>query len=186
MLNQNISRLEFELEMLPDLRLCLPEQTFDRRLAFHGGKRSAELVAAGPAHTRGDCYLLLPQERIAFIGDLGFFECQPFMPYSNPEGWLQQLEVLIALDFDTYVPGHGPVGKVTDLAWLREYILLLIERVQSGIESGKRVDEIAAQALPAPFQSWTRRSTRLERNVAYLYELYSQQLTPTLPEANTD
>lgn len=185
MLAMNISRLEYSLDMLPGLRLCLPVQTFDRRLVFHGRVRLAELIAAGRAHSRGDCYLLLPETRIAFIGDLGFFECQPFMPYSRPEAWLQQLAHLIALDYETYVPGHGPVGTVADLIRLREYILLVIARVQSGIKSGKSAEETAAEELPEPYQSWTRRSTRLERNVAYLYEYFSLNKSQAATEPAT-
>jgi glyoxylase-like metal-dependent hydrolase (beta-lactamase superfamily II) len=114
-LESSIPRRQYLLQSLPNLTIHLPDQTFEGSLGFHGTKRVAEFYSAGLGHTTGDAYLLLPAERIIFLGDLGFFQSQPFMPFSHPEAWVARIDELTALDLAVYVPGHGPIGSKDDL-----------------------------------------------------------------------
>lgn len=169
-LEKTIIRVGHTIEMLPSLRVCLPNQTFEGKLVFHGSDRSGLLIESGPAHTFGDCYLLLPEEKLAFIGDIGFFQSQPFMLSCDPFGWLEALKVLNDLDVEKFVPGHGPVGTKNDLILLKEYIEYLLEKVGVAIKAGKSQQEFLTEPLPAPFDAWTKRSQRLQANVNFLYE----------------
>ena len=104
------------LQALPTLQPTLPNQTFAGKIIFHGTRRTAELIATGKGHTLSDCLLRLPQERVAFIGDIGFFQSQPFMPFGFPAEWVALLKEMAGWEIDTFIPGHGPVGSKTDLA----------------------------------------------------------------------
>jgi len=66
--------LRNELEALPTLTLRFPDQTFEEKVVFHGTHKTVELLTWGGGHSSSDSFLLLPAERIAFMGDLGFFQ----------------------------------------------------------------------------------------------------------------
>jgi cyclase len=168
-----IARWQYALQALPTLDPILPHQTFDSRIAFHGTQRTVELVTQGKGHTVSDCCLILPQEKIAFAGDLAFFGRQPFMAACDPQAWVAQLEGFERSEIEVFVPGHGPVGTKADIALVREYILLLEDWVAQAIEKGEPVEAILQRPLPAPFDAWSVDGLPAEYNVRALYERLS-------------
>jgi len=171
---RSISRLRHSLEALPTLSVHLPDLTFETRLVFHGSRRSADLLTWGAGHTSSDCLLVLPEERITFAGDLAFFCSQPFMPYCDPQAWIICLDKLEQLAVDTFVPGHGPLGTMTDIALQRQYLVMLEETVADAIKAGRAVEETLQQPLPPPFDAWLMGGMgRFEANVQFLYQRLS-------------
>ena len=116
------ARIRHELKALTTLQIRLPNWTFDRELIFHGTQRRAELRSEGKGHTDSDAYLVLPDERVMFMGDLGFFDSQPFLVYADPEAWKTQMQHMEQSSIKTFVPGHGPPGKARDLRLQSAYI----------------------------------------------------------------
>lgn len=172
-IGRTIARMEHLLAALPTLIFRLPDLTFDGRLTFHGSRRTVEVHTVAPGHTASDVYLLLPEDRICFMGDLGFFQSQPFMAFCDPEAWMAWLALAEAFDVETFVPGHGPVGTKADLARQREYIAALEEMVARMLAEGGSVEEALAQRLPG-FEAWIAASPpRWEANVRSAYERQS-------------
>lgn len=165
-----ITRMKSWLVKLPDLEIRLPNQTFEGTLVFHGARRTAELVEVAPGHTNSDAYLLLPAERIMFAGDLGFFQCQPFMVYCRPLAWRAWLEQAQQFDVEVFVPGHGPLGTKADLSLMGQYITVVEETVARAIDKGLTAEEAVARTPPAPFDAWLHGSQRWEANVVSSYE----------------
>ncbi|WP_199537194.1 MBL fold metallo-hydrolase [Spongiactinospora gelatinilytica] len=89
-----------------ELRLRPPEVTFETRMALHIGERRIDLLHAGPAHTRGDVIAWLPEERVAFAGDLVINGGQPFLVEGSVAGYPRALAMLRELD-----PGAGPRAR---------------------------------------------------------------------------
>lgn len=173
-LESSIARWEYYLESLPNLHPRIPDQTFKGKIELHGSKRSVELIDVGPAHTSGDSYLCIPSEEIAFIGDLGFFNEQPYMADSNPEGWKSILQVLKNSRYKTFIPGHGPVGTKNDLSLIEDYIKILEMMVSKAIDQGEGVDLVLKQELPEPFKTWSIGSSRMEVNGKIIFEYLSE------------
>jgi cyclase len=163
------------LGALPTLTLCVPNQTFDGKLVFHGTWRRAELLTYGSGHTSSDCFLVLPEERLAFAGDLAFFQSHPFMGSSDPQAWSEVLERLEQSDIDTFVPGHGPVGTKADISLVRQYVTALEQLAAQVVESGGSADDAARQPIPAPFDAWSSGVLRFERNMRFLHQRLSDQ-----------
>jgi glyoxylase-like metal-dependent hydrolase (beta-lactamase superfamily II) len=173
-LEAGISRYQYILEALPTLELRLPNLTFDRTLTFHGTERTAELHAVEPGHTASDAYLHLPTDGIVFLGDLGFFQCQPFLVYCDPGAWFAHLEQMEQTGIETFVPGHGPLGTKADLALQRQYISMLEELVTRVIKEGGSAEHALEQPLPSPFDEWLHGGmARFEANVQSAYERLS-------------
>jgi cyclase len=172
-IEHTIARWQYALQALPTLDPILPHQTFDGRIVFHGTRRRVELITQGKGHTSSDCYLILPEEEIAFVGDLAFFGRQPFMVYCDPQAWAAQLEGFERSGIEVFVPGHGPVGTKADIAVEREYILMLEAWVVQALEKGEPVEEVLKRRLPAPFDAWSIDGLPGDYNVRALYERLS-------------
>lgn len=173
-LEASIGRGRHVLASLPTLEFRLPNQTFEGTLVFHGPKRRVELLTEGKGHTDSDAYLVLPEERIMFMGDLGFFQTQPFMGSCDPAAWMAQLESMQQSNVETFVPGHGPLGTKADIALQMEYITALEELVAQVIQEGGSVEKALQWPLPAQFDGWlVGEMARFERNVRSSYERLS-------------
>ena len=177
-LERSINRMAHRLRELPNLELRLPNQTFGGRLVFHGSRRRAELVEVAPGHTKHDIYLLLPEDCIVFMGDLGFFQCQPFTVYADPQAWVAHLEEMQGSNIEIFVPGHGPLGTKADLALQQQYLTLLEKLVTQAIREGLSAEEMLERPLPAPFDVWLQEGmARWERNVLATHERLSRGMT---------
>jgi glyoxylase-like metal-dependent hydrolase (beta-lactamase superfamily II) len=170
-LELSLRNMRQRLEALPGLELRLPTWTFSGQLGFHGTRRRAALIEVAPAHTVHDLYLLLPEDRIAFIGDLGFFQCQPYMAVCDPQAWIDEIEKLEQSDIETFVPGHGPLGTKADLVLQKQYIAMLRELVAEAISEGLSAEDLVQRDPPQPFQSWLYGGMlRWETNIRSMYD----------------
>jgi cyclase len=171
-LERNLVRNRYLLESLPQYRFSPPSLTFTGSLEFHGSKRSTELIATGPAHTPEECHLVLRKEKIVFCGDLGFFDCPPFIPPDvSLEGWLDRLAAFGGSEFRVFVPGHGPVGDKTSLTRQAEYLTSMRDLVSEAVMKGSSLDQVLKIPLPAQFSDWSPFIQRNENNLRVLYKL---------------
>jgi len=153
----------------PILKVRVPNLTFGERLAFHGAERDAELIAFSGGHTASDVVLLLPREGIAFLSDLLFVECHPYLGDGDPDGLLSILQTITALGLRTVVPGHGPVGSAESVALLGRYVLTLDRLAREAVERGEAEAALAAAPIPAPFNAWGIASF-WAANLRFLYQ----------------
>jgi cyclase len=96
----------------------LPQITFaDEAQVFIGGK-AVTARYYGRGHTNGDAVIYFPAERVLHTGDLFVTGGAPFCDTANGgsiKEWDATIERILQLDFDTVIPGHGPVAKKADL-----------------------------------------------------------------------
>ncbi|HET6301990.1 MBL fold metallo-hydrolase [Microbacterium sp.] len=98
------------------------------------------------AHTPGDSYVWLPEQRVLFTGDLVFNGGTPFALSGSPAGWLRALEQMAALDPVAVVPGHGEVGGPELFEPVAAYLRFLIAAAEDARARGLTPLE-AARAL---------------------------------------
>ena len=70
------------------------------------------LMYVAPAHTSGDLFVYLPDQKIVFAGDIHLTNSGRFPVIKiggSSLGWIASMKAMLALDADTYVPGHGPI-----------------------------------------------------------------------------
>ena len=146
------------LAELRNLRLVPPSLTFDRELALHQGDRTIQVLHFGPAHTRGDAVLYLPDDKILAVGDLledGF----PWVDENSfPVGWAGVLRSLSELDVEIIVPAHGPVLRDTLLldrqaAFFREVARGVRAAVEGGLSLEETQSDIAVDRIPRFFDA---------------------------------
>jgi glyoxylase-like metal-dependent hydrolase (beta-lactamase superfamily II) len=123
----------------------LPNETLagDRSLNIDGVR--VNLLYFGPAHTSGDLVVYLPDQKIAFIGDLAFLGRDPLIHRQKGGtsfGLVQALQKILALDADTYVSGHSDPLTKADIQGLLTSIEEKQAKVKALIQQGKSLDEV--------------------------------------------
>ena len=158
---------------LKPYRLEHPQIAFQDRMVVDDGSRHLELVRIGPAHTRGDAYAYLPQERILFTGDVVVNNTQHNLsdPDADPEHWVSVFDNLSKMDIATLVPGHGPLGNVDTIRGDRAFMADLIKQVRAGIAAGKTADQVADAIDVAGHKPW---GTDAAKNKVYARAVYAK------------
>jgi cyclase len=105
-------------------QMGLPVITFDDHMDVYFGGRTLRLYYYGRGHTDGDLVIYLPEEKIVMTGDLfaGWGPSIRLIDYNGGGSlaeWPATLAKVMALDFDTVIPGHS---GVTDRAHVQAYL----------------------------------------------------------------
>jgi len=163
------------LASLPEIKLRLPEMTFDNRLTFHGSKRVAQLIAFDKGHCESDCVLFLPQDRILFCGDLLFVRCHPYLGHGDPVSLLSILDRLAGMKARVFVPGHGPLGQKKHVEELQSYIRTLSGQARRVLRKGGTEEDAASQPAPDICADWILARLFYESNMRHVFRQLAQK-----------
>jgi len=153
------------------------DQTFEDTVTFQGSTRNAELRSLGRGYSEDDTVFLLPQDNIAFIGDVGFFDTQSFFGFCDIDLYREQLLIFQDSDFEVLVPGHGPVGGKDDVALQLKYFDVMEDLVGEVALRGGSFEEAMQITLPEPFDKWlVGGMERFEVNVRYLFARFGGEV----------
>ena len=83
-----------------------PTLTLTHALTLYRGGREIRILHLGRGHTGGDVIVHLPKERIIATGDL-IVEQTSYLGEGYFSEWVDTLEKVKALGFETVLPGHG-------------------------------------------------------------------------------
>jgi cyclase len=147
-----------------------PTQTFDRELVLHVGEREVRLTNVGPAHTAGDVIVHVPADRVVFTGDILFHRGHPIVwagPFAN---WIGACDLLLALDVDVVVPGHGPITDLSAVRELKTYLEFVQHEARARYDAGMGYEEAAADIALDAFAGWSDE----ERIVANVFAIYRE------------
>jgi cyclase len=131
---------------LEGFRLEQPALTFTDRITFDDGAERVEITRVDPSHSKGDAIAYLPKHKILITGDLCVnwaFGNNIGDQGANPENWIRVLDGLLKWDVKLVVPGHGGPVDLEKLRVQRDYLMEIVNGVQSGIRDGKTVDSLA-------------------------------------------
>lgn len=121
-----------------------PTRTFDGQLDISVGGTALRLVEVGPAHTRGDILVEVPERGTVFTGDILFNGGTPVVwagPFSN---WIDACQRIIDAGWATIVPGHGPLATADDVRTMQRYLTWLLDEVRPRQADGLSVDQTIA------------------------------------------
>ena len=116
----------------------------DEASVFLGGKEVRSKYF-GRGHTNGDAMVYFPALRTLHTGDL-MAGSTPLIDYAGGgslKEWTATLDAALKLDFETVIPGHGPVQKKADMTKYREGIAKFTSRMSELVRGGKSKDEVA-------------------------------------------
>ena len=149
-----------------------PNMTFETSMQMYFGGRELDLKYFGKAHTSGDIYIHLPNEKIVFTGDVAQDGGVPYLGDCYPVDWPETDNKLAALPIERFVSGHGPIGNHQALQGARDFIHNLVNSVKSAIEDGQnatQASESVINQLTPQYGSW-RSFDRIGENLPSVYE----------------
>jgi quinoprotein relay system zinc metallohydrolase 1 len=136
-------------------------------------------LIAGTGHTDGDLMVYDVDSKTLFAGDLVFFGRTPTTPNANVAHWLSTLDEIGKLDFETLVPGHGPVvHDATAIAQTRDYLRWLTASFNAAADRGLDMAEVMNQPIPPRFQQLAVLGEEYRRSVSHLYPDIELQSLP--------
>jgi glyoxylase-like metal-dependent hydrolase (beta-lactamase superfamily II) len=141
-------------EDTPGTPIGLPRVTFTDRLDLHLGGADVQALYFGRGHTSGDAIVYFPALQTIHTGDLFLsFRRAAGRPPGVPvyvdyaQGgsffeWSRTLERALALDFDTIIPGHGPLATRADLVAFNADLVAMRTRLAGLVKGGTSRTEI--------------------------------------------
>ena len=161
----------------------LAQVTFsDETQVFLGGKE-VRAHYFGRGHTNGDVMIYFPADRVLHTGDLftvpgaplpNANAIAPFIDFAgggSAVDWPGTLDNLMkqGWDFDTVIPGHGPVSKPADLVSYRERFGKMRTRMTSVVKGAKSMEEVV-KTLVSDF-GWASDGNGMRQVDAFIAEL---------------
>jgi len=162
------------------IKVTMPTRTFEGTLDYKVGGKTVRLIQVGPAHTRGDVLAYVPADRVIFTGDILFINGHPII-WAGPVGnWIKACQLMIDLDVDTVVPGHGPITDKAGVAAMKGYLEYIGREARRRFDAGMPVFEAARDISLTDYSSWGD-AERIVVNVASLYNEFSGGAAATPP-----
>lgn len=186
-----ISAAEDRLATLKEIELIAPEVTVSDRLVLDDAAPVVEVIRVGPAHTRGDVIVHVPERRVLAIGDLiedGF----PWFGDGYPLAWADAMDMIAEIPAETILGAHGPVLRDRELFdTQRRFIRAIADAARSAGQQGWDIEEALERSDFSEHQAhFTRRMVdatddeREERYADFVREVLARALEEASGELN--
>lgn len=140
-----ISHVNARKNMIEGKQPGAPRVTFTQEEDVFLGGKEVRARYFGRGHTNGDVMIYFPERKVLHTGDL-MAGSSPLIDYGGGGSlleWTATLDEALKMDFDTVIPGHGPIAKKADLVAYRNNVEKLKTRVTGLIRQNMPKDEIA-------------------------------------------
>lgn len=144
---KNAANFGLTPEQMEGTEIVLPSLTFETKMTIDLGDETVELIRTAPSHTAGSTVVYIPSKKLLFAGDILFTDFHPYLADGDLAGWTRTLDMLLAMDLEKIVPGHGPLSGKQDLREMKAYLALFDAKAQALASSGMEADVMAAELL---------------------------------------
>ena len=148
--------------------LTPPTETFSGHKEIKVGNKIVELIEVGPAHSLGDTLIHVPADGVAYTGDILFNGGTPIAWYGPVDRWIRACDVLLGLDAEVIVAGHGPIATKDDVRRMRQYLVDITGEARRFYDAGATWEQAVAGINLGAYADWED----AERVVVTLKTLY--------------
>lgn len=137
----------------------MPDAVIDDRLDLTIGNREIRILFLGRAHTGGDLFVHLPDEKILFTSEV--FLNRMFSGYrtSYPREWIDTMNRAEEIDASILIPGHGFIDDAKILAeeWFeyKNHLQVVLDEVTRLHTDGWSVGEAIERAEFGKYAEWS-------------------------------
>lgn len=161
---------------LGSVRWAPPEISFVNKMTLHWSDMPI-LLESRPGPTRGAIWVILPNEKIVFVGDAVLKGQPPFIAHADLPAWIESLNLLTSPDYKgfTVVSGRGGVVTSQVVKHQAEMLKRMLDKME---KLGKKratvaaTDKLADQLLKefrAPAARQKQYSHRLRYGIHYYF-----------------
>jgi glyoxylase-like metal-dependent hydrolase (beta-lactamase superfamily II) len=149
----------------------IPRIAFSGETAVYLGGKEVRARHFGRGHTNGDAVVLFPARRTLHTGDL-FVGGTPLIDYTaggSGVEWTNTLKAALQLDFDTVIPGHGPIMNRAGLEkWISTFEAVR-QRISEQQKKGMTKEQVVS-GLKIDDLGWTSSSNWTGRSLPGLFD----------------
>jgi glyoxylase-like metal-dependent hydrolase (beta-lactamase superfamily II) len=154
---------------------ALPTVSYDGELIFHLGGEEIHLYHPARAHTDGDSIVYFKNANIALWGDAFINNWVPVIDVAGGASsleWLQFIDRGIQLVGESamMVPGHGAIGKASDVRRFRTYFTNMQGSIRKAIAAGKTREQAMDEITVPAYANLPGGAARIRMNVAAIYD----------------
>lgn len=158
-----------------------PTRTFSGRLTLSVGTKEVQLIEVGPAHTTGDTLCYVPADKVVFTGDIVFNGGHPVVWAGPVDSWIRACDLILGLDVEVIVPGHGAISDKRSVAAMKHYFEWLRTEARRRYDDGMTLEEAINDITYTEFDSWSE-SERICGNIYSLYQSFDPHAAVKPPE----
>jgi glyoxylase-like metal-dependent hydrolase (beta-lactamase superfamily II) len=154
-----------------------PRVVFSTEMSVFLGGQEIRAQYFGRGHTNGDAVIYFPALKIIHTGDLFLTNSTPALPFMDfAQGgsaieWTDTIERMMTLDFDTVIPGHGPVSNRDGVVKWRADLASMRGQIRDMVREGRSKDEIS-DVLTGPYK-WPKGGLAIAQVDAFIEEMKS-------------
>ncbi len=153
---------------LDGVELVLPTTLFDTRHELDLDGTEVHLIYVGPCHQVGDTIIHVPKERVVFAGDVLFRQCTPMGWTGSYNKWFQCIDLLVELNPEVIVAGHGPLCGIEGATEMKSYLQYVRDESKRCFDAELTSLDAAKRIEFGPYGEW-RAPARLYMNVERAY-----------------
>jgi glyoxylase-like metal-dependent hydrolase (beta-lactamase superfamily II) len=166
------------ISALGSVRWAPPEISFSQQMTLHWGDFPV-LLEHHPGPAPGAIWVVLPNEKVVFVGDTVLRNQPPFLANANLTAWIEAIELLLGPEYRGFTVVSGRDGTVA-ASTIRKQVDYL-KRVQARLEklasksSAPEATENLIQPLLSSLKFASARQKQYARRLRYgLYQYYSR------------
>jgi glyoxylase-like metal-dependent hydrolase (beta-lactamase superfamily II) len=154
-----------------DVKLVLPDITFDHEATIRLGGHEIKLVYLGPGQNPGDTFVVFPDLRMVYTPGAFGQHTLPNMAFTpSVESWIEVLDQLAKMDVDTILPAHGDLAKRADVKEMQDMLRDEYAIVKETALKGVPLDVALKTVTLDQYKDW-RNYFRREAEIKAMYEL---------------
>ena len=167
---------------LGSVRWAAPEISFMQQLTLYWGDGPVHLESH-PGPTAGAIWIILPEEKIVFVGDAVLKHQPPFLANANLDHWLENLELLLSPAYKGYTVVSSRGGVVTTAMVRAQYELteLINDKLNklAAKKSPSSATEKLVESLSSGFKAPAARHKQFTQRLRYgLQHYYARHYHP--------
>jgi cyclase len=168
---------------LGNVRWVLPEITFSHQMTLHWDENAPIILENHPGPSLGATWVILPEEKVVFIGDAVLNNQPPFLAAADIPAWLETLKLLLSSSYRGWlvVSGRGGLVNVDAIRAQRDYleqVLHKIEKLAKKKHAPEGIENLVAPLLN-PFKIPANRQQKYAQRLRYgLSHYYSRHYHP--------
>lgn len=136
------------------ITLTPPTETFKDRMTIMVGDKRVELIEVGPAHSLGDALIYVPEDKVLYTGDILFSAGTPIAWYGPVVRWINVCNMVLDMDVEVIVAGHGPISTKDDVRKMRDYLMDVSDMARPLYERGVDFLDAAYKIDLGEYRDW--------------------------------
>ena len=152
-----------------------PDQTFKDSFDLNPGGIGIKVIDMGACHSSSDTVVYLEKEKLIFASDLLFIHGTPIAWTGPVSRMINALDRLIAMDAETYVPGHGPVTDKNGVRKVKDYFEFIYDQGAPRLKQNMSLLHAALDIDLGEYNAWIDRERLIINLHCIEKELFPQK-----------